>query len=531
MRITQNEIIDIVQSYRTAPSTGAVTFGTSGHRGTSRTGTFNESHILAISQAICELREASGPIFIGKDTHALSQPASETALEVFAANDLEVIFADGFAPTPAVSHAVLDWNHAHKNHLADAIILTPSHNPPEDGGFKYNPPHGGPASSQFTQKIQKRARELMDNQLTGVKRISYDQAINSDSTTIKDLMMPYVQDLSSVIDMDIIRDSGVKIGVDPMGGAAIGYWEPIAQHYDVSIDVVNKDIDPTFGFMPLDHDGKVRMDCSSSDAMRHLIALRDRYDISFGNDPDADRHGIVTRSRGLLNPNHYLAVAGEYLFKHRSQWSPSVYFAKTLVSSSMIDRVADDLDRPLFEAPVGFKWFVDGLYDGRFGFAGEESAGASFLRRNGRVWTTDKDGIILGLLAAEILATTDKDPGEHYQLLTEKFGAPVYTRIDTSASSDQKNKLSRLSPDHVSATTLAGESITAKLTKALGNFESIGGLKVTTQNGWFAARPSGTENLYKIYAESFSGDDHLNQIVQEARAIVKEALGEGDHYE
>jgi len=531
MRITENEISRLVTSYHAVSANGAVTFGTSGHRGTSRNGTFNEDHILAISQAICDLREATGPIFIGKDTHALSEPAAETAVEVFVANDLDVIVAKGFAPTPTVSHAILQWNHSHPNHLADAIILTPSHNPPEDGGFKYNPPHGGPASSNVTQKIQKRARELMDNGFSGLKRIPLDQAINSDSTTIKDLMMPYVKDLSSVIDMEIIRDSGVTIGVDPMGGAAIDYWEPIAEHYNLSIDVVNKVIDPTFGFMPLDHDGKVRMDCSSSDAMRHLIDLRDRYDIAFGNDPDVDRHGIVTRSGGLLNPNHYLAVAGKYLFETRSQWLPAACFAKTLVSSSMIDRVAYDLGRTLFEVPVGFKWFVQGMYDGTCGFAGEESAGASFLRKNGLVWTTDKDGIILGLLAAEILATTGKDPAEHYQVLTQKFGSPVYTRIDTPANSDQKNQLAQLSSHHVSAITLAGEPIHSKLTHAPGNQEPIGGLKVTTENGWFAARPSGTEDLYKIYAESFLGEGHLNQIVDEAKSIVEEALNTAESHE
>ncbi|MCY4170737.1 MAG: phosphoglucomutase (alpha-D-glucose-1,6-bisphosphate-dependent) [Bacteroidetes bacterium] len=529
MRITQNDISHLVSTYHRTPN-GEVTFGTSGHRGTSLNGTFNEAHILAISQAICELRESSGPIFIGKDTHALSQPAYETALEVFAANHLNVIVGKGYAPTPAVSHAVIQWNHRHKNHLADAIILTPSHNPPEDGGFKYNPPHGGPASSQLTQQIQKRARQLMNHGLVDVKRMPFNQAIKSDSTIAKDLMMPYVEDLASVIDMEVIRDSGVTIGVDPMGGAAIDYWEPIAQYYNVSINVVNKVVDPTFRFMPFDHDGKIRMDCSSPDAMRHLIDLRDKYDISFGNDPDADRHGIVTRSQGLLNPNHYLAVAGKYLFENRSQWLPTACFAKTLVSSSMIDFVADDLGRTLYEVPVGFKWFVEGLFDGTCGFAGEESAGASFLRRDGHVWTTDKDGIILGLLAAEILAKTDRDPGEHYQSLTERFGSPVYKRIDTPANSTQKNKLAHLSPDHVRASTLASEPIEAKLTQAHGNHEPIGGLKVTTKNGWFAARPSGTEDLYKIYAESFLGDAHLNQIINEARSIVKEALSTGEHH-
>ena len=524
MRITPDQLPDLLHAYYATPAQGEVTFGTSGHRGSSIHGTFNEPHILAISQAIFELREVSGPLFIGKDTHALSEPALETALEVLAAHDVEVIVGEGYTPTPVISHAILQWNETHPDHQADAIILTPSHNPPEDGGFKYNPAHGGPAASLFTHKIQTRARELMNGGLHRVKRISIERAWKSMGITLQNLIDPYVKDLAQVIRMDVLGDSGVTIGVDPMGGAAVHYWEPIADYYNISIDVVNKDVDPAFAFMPLDHDGKVRMDCSSSDAMQHLVTLRDRYDISFGNDPDVDRHGIVTRSQGLLNPNHYLAVAGNYLFQHRSQWSEDACFAKTVVSSSMIDRVADDLDRPLYEVPVGFKWFVDGLLDGSCGFAGEESAGASFLRRNGRVWTTDKDGILLGLLAAEILAVTERDPGEHYQLLTERFGDPVYRRIDTPATLEQRDQLAKLSPSHVQATTLGGEPIVAKETHASGNHESIGGLKVTTKNGWFAARPSGTENLYKIYAESFLGDDHLQRIITEAKSIVSDIL-------
>ncbi|MCY4001063.1 MAG: phosphoglucomutase (alpha-D-glucose-1,6-bisphosphate-dependent) [Bacteroidetes bacterium] len=528
MRITQERISDLIDAYYATPAQGEVTFGTSGHRGSSINGTFNEPHIVAISQAICELREVSGPLFIGKDTHALSEPALYTALEVFAAHDFEVIVGDGYTPTPVISHAILTWNENNPNHQADAVILTPSHNPPEDGGFKYNPPHGGPASSDVTQKIQMRARELMNGGLHQVKRIPIDRAWNSINIALQDLIGHYVKNLAQVIRMDVLRDSGIKIGVDPMGGAAVHYWEPIADYYNISIDVVNKDVDPAFAFMPLDHDGKVRMDCSSSDAMQHLVALRDRYDISFGNDPDVDRHGIVTQSQGLLNPNHYLAVAGNYLFEHRLQWSPKACFAKTVVSSSMIDRVADHLGRPLFEVPVGFKWFVDGLLDGSCGFAGEESAGASFLRRNGQVWTTDKDGIILGLLAAEILAVTERDPGEHYQLLTERFGDPVYLRIDSPATLEQRDQLAKLSPSHVQAKTLAGEPIVEKATHASGNQESIGGLKVTTKNGWFAARPSGTENLYKIYAESFLGDDHLQRMIMEAQSIVNGILSKGE---
>ncbi len=523
-RITSEEIPLLISAYYSEVPDGRVTFGTSGHRGSSLRGTFNEAHILAISQAICELRPALGPILIGKDTHALSEPACITALEVFAANNLDILLGEGYVPTPVISHAVLRWNRTHPEHLADAVILTPSHNPPEDGGFKYNPPHGGPASSSLTTAIQERARELMAMGLRGVKRMQLKQALNRTETVVTNFMTPYVDDLSAVIDMDLIRDAGLTIGVDPMGGAAVHYWGAIADHYQISMDVINRVVDPAFGFMPLDHDGKVRMDCSSRYAMQQIVGLGDRYDIAFGNDPDVDRHGIVTRSHGLLNPNHYLAVAGKYLFEHRTDWPQEACFAKTLVSSSMIDRVALDLGRTLFEVPVGFKWFVDGLFGGTCGFAGEESAGASFLRRDGRVWTTDKDGIILALLSAEILASTGLDPGEHYQGLTERFGEPAYSRIDAPATPDQKVALAGLSPCHVTAKMLAGETITAKLTNAPGNDQPVGGLKVTTENGWFAARPSGTEDLYKIYAESFLGKTHLSEIIDEAKSIVDQAL-------
>ncbi|MDE2646355.1 MAG: phosphoglucomutase (alpha-D-glucose-1,6-bisphosphate-dependent) [Bacteroidota bacterium] len=527
MRIGADDIARLVSTYYTGTPEGEVTFGTSGHRGSSLKGTFNEAHILAISQAVSKLRSATGPIILGKDTHALSEPASITAIEVFAANGLDVILGEGYVPTPVISHAVLEWNRNHSEHLADAVILTPSHNPPEDGGFKYNPPHGGPASSGLTKAIQERARELMACGLKGVKRIPIKQALSASTTIEKDLMTPYVNDLSSVVNMDLIRNAGLKIGVDPMGGAAVHYWEPIAERYDLSIDVVNNTVDPAFAFMPLDHDGKVRMDCSSKFAMQRMVEKVEGYDIAFGNDPDVDRHGIVTKNGGLMNPNHYLAVAGKYLFEHRSEWSKDARFAKTLVSSSMIDRVAKDLGRELFEVPVGFKWFVTGLHEGTCGFAGEESAGASFLRRDGRVWTTDKDGIILGLLAAEILAATDLDPAQHYQVMTERFGKPAYVRMESPATPVQKETLARLSPHHVTASMLAGESIESKLTKAPGNDEMIGGLKVTTKNGWFAARPSGTEDLYKIYAESFLGEEHLARITMEAQSIVNQALSAG----
>ncbi len=524
MRISAEDIPRLITAYYTRTPEGEVTFGTSGHRGSSIRGTFNEAHILAISQAVSELRSSTGPIILGKDTHALSEPACVTAMEVFAANGLDVILGKGYVPTPVISHAVLEWNRKHTEHMGDAVIFTPSHNPPEDGGFKYNPPHGGPASSDLTTSIQERARTLMANGLKGVKRVSLKQARSMSSIVEKDLMTNYVNDLSSVVNMDLIQSAGLKIGVDPMGGAAVHYWEPIAECYNLSITVVNHVVDPVFAFMPLDHDGKVRMDCSSRFAMQRMVEKVEGYDIAFGNDPDVDRHGIVTKKEGLMNPNHYLAVAGKYLFEHRSEWPNHARFAKTLVSSSMIDRVAKDLGQELFEVPVGFKWFVDGLYEGTCGFAGEESAGASFLRRDGTVWTTDKDGIILGLLAAEILAATDRDPAQHYQVLTERFGAPAYIRMDSPATPAQKQTLAQLSPQHVTARTLAGETIESKLTKAPGNHERIGGLKVTTKNGWFAARPSGTEDLYKIYAESFLGEEHLAMITEEAKSIVSQAL-------
>ncbi len=527
MRIEAEDIPRLIRTYYTGIPAGEVTFGTSGHRGSSLRGTFNEPHILAIGQAVSELRSATGPIILGRDTHALSDPAHETAIEVFAANGLEVVIGEGYVPTPVISHAVLEWNRKHSEHLADAVIFTPSHNPPEDGGFKYNPPHGGPASSEFTKAIQERARSLMANGLKGVKRIPVERARNTATTVEKDLMTPYINDLSSVVDMDLIRDAGLSIGVDPMGGAAVHYWEPIAERYNLHIEVVNRAVDPAFAFMPLDHDGRVRMDCSSKFAMEHMVAKVDGYDIAFGNDPDVDRHGIVTRDGGLMNPNHYLAVAGKYLFEHRPAWSNKARLAKTLVSSSMIDRVAKDLERELFEVPVGFKWFVEGLHDGTCGFAGEESAGASFLRRDGTVWTTDKDGIVPGLLAAEILAATGLDPAQHYQALTERFGVPAYLRMDSPATPRQKETLARLSPHHVTARVLAGEPIESRLTRAPGNKQAIGGLKVTTKNGWFAARPSGTEDLYKIYAESFLGEEHLARIIEEAQSIVNEALSAG----
>ena len=524
MRTTAKDIPRLVSAYYTESPSGAVTFGTSGHRGSSLSGSFNEAHILAVCQAVSELRPATGPLIMGKDTHALSEPACATALEVFAANDVHVILGEGYAPTPVISHAVLGWNRDRTEGLADAVIITPSHNPPEDGGFKYNPPSGGPAPGNLTALIQERARALMASGLRGVKRVSLQKAYSASTTIVKDLMTPYVTDLAAVLDMEIIKGAGVQIGVDPMGGAAVHYWEPIAEQYGLTISVVNDRVDPAFGFMPLDHDGKVRMDCSSKYAMRRLVDLKDRFDIAFGNDPDVDRHGIVAKSSGLLNPNHYLAVAGKYLFEHRSGWPKGASFAKTLVSSSMIDRIAKDLGRDLFEVPVGFKWFVEGLLDGMCGFAGEESAGASFLRRDGTVWTTDKDGIILALLSAEILARTGHDPGEHYQFLTERFGQPAYRRVDAPATPAQKTALSRLSSASVTADTLAGETVKAKLTRAPSNDAPIGGLKVITENGWFAARPSGTEDIYKIYAESFLGEFHLVQILEEAQSIVDNAL-------
>ena len=506
-----------------------VSFGTSGHRGTSLDGTFTEAHILAITQAICEFRAGqgtNGPLIIGKDTHALSAPAQRTALEVLAANGIETFIQrdDGVTATPVVSHAILVHNRGRKNGLADGIIITPSHNPPADGGFKYNPPNGGPADTDVTRWVQDRANELLRGGNAGVKRISFEAALKSATTHAKDFILPYVEDLKNVVDMDAIRSAGLKLGVDPLGGASLPLWEPINSIYKLNIEVVNPKLDATFSFMTVDHDGKIRMDCSSPYAMAGLVGLKDKYRVAFANDPDADRHGIVTPSAGLMNPNHYLAVAIGYLLTHRPQWSPNVIVGKTLVSSGMIDRVVAKLGRKLCETPVGFKWFAPGLFDGSFCFGGEESAGASFLRRDGTVWTTDKDGPIMNLLAAEITAVTGKDPGEHFRALTAEFGTPFYTRIDAAASPEQKAKLSKLSPEAVKESKLAGEAITAKLTKAPGNHAAIGGLKVTTANGWFAARPSGTENIYKIYAESFRDEAHLKTIVSEAQQIVTNSL-------
>ena len=507
----------------------AVLFGTSGHRGCSFKGSFNESHILAVSQALCEYRvqqDITGPLYLGKDTHALSEPAFISALEVFAANSVEVRIQSGggYTPTPVISHAILSYNVKRNSGLADGVVITPSHNPPQDGGFKYNPPHGGPADTDVTTLIQNRANELLSIGLKGVKRLSYQKALNASSTQAIDFIVPYVEDLKNVVNLDAISASGMKIGVDPMGGSGIDYWAPIADIYSLDLEVVNKRVDPTFSFMNVDKDGKIRMDCSSAYAMGQLINLKDKFDIAFGNDPDYDRHGIVTKSAGLLNPNHYLAVAIEYLFTHRPNWNKHVGIGKTLVSSGMIDRVSNAIGRPLKEVPVGFKWFVEGLSQGRLGFGGEESAGASFLRLDGTAWTTDKDGIIMDLLAAEICAVTEKDPGEHYARLASKFGAPVYERLDAPATKNQKNKLKQLSAQQVTTSELAGEKILSKVTEAPGNNAAIGGLKVTTENGWFAARPSGTEDVYKIYAESFLGQDHLANIQAEAKDLVDKTI-------
>ncbi|HTU18548.1 MAG TPA: phosphoglucomutase (alpha-D-glucose-1,6-bisphosphate-dependent) [Gemmataceae bacterium] len=509
--------------------TQLVSFGTSGHRGTPFDGTFTEAHILAITQAICEYRRGKnidGPLFMGKDTHGISGPAQRTALEVLAANGVETIIQrdDGFTPTPVISHAILVYNKGRTDHLGDGIVITPSHNPPEDGGFKYNPPNGGPADTDITNWVQDRANALLRAGNKDVKRIPYESALKASTTRADDFVIPYVKDLANVIDMDPIRAAGLKLGVDPLGGATVHYWEPIKEVYGLNITVVNSTVDPRFAFMTVDHDGKIRMDCSSPYAMAKLVGLKDQYRVAFGNDPDSDRHGIVTPSAGLMNPNHYLAVAIRYLLTHRPHWPANAAVGKTLVSSSMIDLVVKDLGRKLCEVPVGFKWFAPGLFDGSICFGGEESAGASFLRRNGAVWTTDKDGPIMDLLAAEITARTGKDPGEHYQELTRKFGSPCYTRLDAPATPEQKAKLKKLSPEMVTAATLAGEPITAKLTKAPGNNAAIGGLKVVSASGWFAARPSGTENIYKIYAESFQDEKHLQAIVAEAQQIVARSL-------
>ncbi|MBF2076515.1 MAG: phosphoglucomutase (alpha-D-glucose-1,6-bisphosphate-dependent) [Synechococcales cyanobacterium C42_A2020_086] len=509
-----------------------ISFGTSGHRGSSANGTFNEDHIWAVTQAVVEYRRSqgiTGPLFMGIDSHALSAPAQKSALEVLAAHGVEVCIAAGegyaqYTPTPVVSHAILSYNRGRTSGLADGIIVTPSHNPPSDGGFKYNPPSGGPAEPEITKWVQERANELLAEGNRNVQRMGYEAALAAATTHRFDFVTPYVQDLGTIIDIDVIRDSGIRIGADPLGGSNIAYWEPIAEHYGLNITVVNPTIDPTFRFMPLDWDGKIRMDCSSPYAMANLVKLKDNYDIAFGNDTDSDRHGIVTPSSGLMNPNHFLSVAIWYLFTQRSQWPPMSQVGKTLVSSSMIDRIAREIGRQVCEVPVGFKWFVAGLLDGSMGFGGEESAGASFLRKDGTVWTTDKDGIIMDLLAAEITARTGRDPGLHYQDLTAKLGSSYYTRIDAPATPEQKARLSKLAPEDVRASTMAGDPITAKMTTAPGNQAPIGGLKVTTDHGWFAARPSGTENVYKIYAESFKSEAHLDQILQEAQQIVNEAL-------
>ena len=505
-----------------------VSFGTSGHRGSPLNGSFTEAHILAITQAICDYRRSQGydgPLYMGKDTHAVSGPAQRTALEVLAGNNVETIIQrdDGFTPTPVISRAILVYNRNRKEHLADGIVITPSHNPPADGGFKYNPPNGGPADTDVTRWVERRANDLLRNG-TVIKRVPFAAAIKADTTHQQDFVLPYVEDLKNVIDMEAIRSAGLKLGVDPLGGAAEPYWEPINSIYNLDIHVANSSIDPTFSFMTVDHDGQIRMDPSSPYAMARLVDLKNQYDVAFANDPDSDRHGIVTPSSGLMNPNHYLAVAIRYLLMHRPNWPAHVAVGKTLVSSTMIDRVVGKLGRSLCEVPVGFKWFVPGLFDGSLCFGGEESAGASFLRKDGTVWTTDKDGPIMDLLAAEITARMGKDPGELYQELTTEFGTPFYTRIDAPATPAQKARLQKLSPDAIANDTLAGEPITAKLTSAPGNGAPIGGLKVVTENGWFAARPSGTENIYKIYAESFKDQNHLAAIVQEAQEIVTHAL-------
>jgi phosphoglucomutase len=502
-----------------------VAFGTSGHRGTAFDNAFNEAHILAISQAICDHRRQSritGPLFIGIDTHALSEPALASALEVFAANEVDVMIdeRDGYTPTPVVSHAILTYNKSRKTGLADGIVITPSHNPPEDGGFKYNPPNGGPADTNVTSWIERAANTLLEKDLNGLRRVSYDRARKSPCVHRHDYIGPYVVDLAKVVDMDAIRSSGVKIGIDPLGGASVQFWQPIIEHYGIAATVVNDTIDPTFRFMTVDWDGKVRMDCSSPYAMARLIGMRDKFDVAFANDTDADRHGIVTRSNGLMNPNHYLAAAISYLYENRPHWSSNCAIGKTVVSSCIIDRVVAKLGRKLVEVPVGFKWFVDGLIGGSLGFAGEESAGASFLRRDGSVWTTDKDGIILGLLAAEITARTKRDPSEAYDGLTRELGVPFYERIDAPATPEQRERLKTLSADQIDMVELAGEPIRATLTAAPGNGLPFGGIKVVAENGWFAARPSGTENVYKIYAESFRSEDHLRHIQQEAKYAI-----------
>jgi phosphoglucomutase len=505
-----------------------VSFGTSGHRGSSFKRSFNENHLVAITQAVCEYRAAqptTGPLYLGKDTHALSDPAFMTVLEVLAANGVQTVIDqdNGYTPTPVISHAILTYNRGRTSGLADGIVITPSHNPPEDGGIKYNPPQGGPADTQITKWIEDRANALLAADLHRVKRLPIEQARRASTTHRHDYIEVYVSDLKNVVDMDVIESAKLKLGIDPLGGSGVAYWQPIVERYGLNIEIVNPTIDPTFRFMPLDWDGKIRMDCSSPYAMANLIALKERFDVAFGNDADNDRHGIVTRS-GLMNPNHYLAVSIAYLFANRPGWRSDAGIGKTLVSSSLIDRVATKLKRKLVEVPVGFKWFVGGLLDGSLGFGGEESAGASLLRRDGTVWSTDKDGIIMDLLAAEMMAKTGRNPSELYRDLTKELGEPVYERIDAAATPEQKTILSKLSPDQVNATQLAGDKIVAMLTKAPGNGAAIGGLKVVTDNGWFAARPSGTEDVYKLYAESFKGKEHLKQIQEEAQAIIAGAL-------
>ena len=508
-----------------------VAFGTSGHRGSSFRKSFNEDHILAISQAICEHRRQkgiSGPLFLGMDTHALSEPALATSLEVFAGSGVQVMVQKGlrYTPTPVISHAILNYNRGRKENWADGVVITPSHNPPEDGGFKYNPPEGGPADTDTTRIIEERANEILAQRLKPVRRMSFEKALRASTTQMYDYLTPYVEDLGQAVDMEAISRAGLRLGVDPLGGSSVDFWGVIAEKYRISLEVVNPVVDPTFSFMTLDRDGKIRMDCSSPYAMAGLIELQDRFDIAFGNDPDADRHGIVTRGAGLMNPNAYLSVAVWYLFQNRPAWRKDAAIGKTLVSTSMIDRVAAHLGRKLAEVPVGFKWFVQGLIDGSYGFGGEESAGASFLRRDGKVWTTDKDGIIMDLLAGEIMARTGRDPAEGYRGLEEKFGRSHYLRLDVPALAPQREVLKKLSSEKVKAITLAGEPIRAIMTRAPGNDAGIGGIKVTAANGWFAARPSGTEDVYKVYAESFKGENHLSQIVEEAQELVRKTFAE-----
>lgn len=506
-----------------------VSFGTSGHRGTSLNSTFTEAHILATTQAICEYRKIKridGPLFIGKDTHALSGPAQASALEVLSANNVTVQLQkeEGFTPTPVISHAILTFNKGRKDHLGDGIVVTPSHNPPEDGGFKYNPPNGGPADTSVTQWIQDRANAILEDGNKSVKRVPVEAALRAETTKEMDFLIPYIKDLGSIIDMEVLKSARLQLGADPLGGASVKYWGLIREIWGLEITVVNENIDPTFSFMTVDYDGKIRMDCSSPDAMASLIAHRDKYDISFGNDPDSDRHGIVTRTSGLMDPNHYLAAAVYYLFSNRPKWPRTAKIGKTLVSSGIIDRVARKIGREIYEVPVGFKWFVDGLFDGSLGFGGEESAGASFLRLDGSVWTTDKDGIILNLLAAEMTARLERDPSEIFDSLAEELGRPFYKRIDASASLDEKAAFKNMTPESVKVDSLAGNKIVSKLTRASGNGESIGGLKISTEKGWFAARPSGTENIYKIYAESFVSEEHLEEIIEEAKEIVESVI-------